>query len=78
MPGTEPSPEQFALLVHLLQHMRSEKGRSQPAVLLLADCWFAAEEAAPDWAVEAAEGNAPGWQWCPWANPRLLRSSSPA
>ena len=69
----DPSPQDFALLVHLLEHLRCQHGRSgHPAVMMVSDCWFFAPVELPAWAIEAAQANEPGWTWCPLTNPNLL------
>lgn len=73
MSGTEPTFAELDLYAHLVSHMRAQKGRGpyRPPLFVL-DCWFALGELPPDWAVEMAEANEPGWKWCPRISPGLL------
>ena len=70
--SADPTWADLDLWVHMTSHLRAEKGRSAyPPVLFIVDCWMP-EALPPDWAVEMAQRNAPGWQWCPRISPGLL------
>lgn len=72
------SPDEHAQvnrLVHLGEHLIVHRQHPDLAPLMLVDCWWwhrTDQTTVPDWAATLAEANAPGWAWCPQANPRLL------
>ncbi|HEY5786189.1 MAG TPA: hypothetical protein VIT65_15580 [Microlunatus sp.] len=69
--SVEPTWAEMDLYVHLVSHLRAEKGRGPyTPTMFVYDCWPVGEM--PDWAAEMAEANAPGWQWCPRITPALL------
>lgn len=74
MSGTDPTPQELSLFVHLSEHLMAQKGHHLPA-LMLPDCWWWSTGVVPDWAGTLAEANAPGWTWCPWVTPGLATMS---